>query len=83
MLSFAVGYNFDNQNLMGSSKLVQAGHAGHGRHGGGAPALCGGPMMSALILWHFLIKKKGQEKMKSMTASTSIDPLLPHNPTLG
>ena len=33
------------------------GRAGLGRHGGGAPALCGGPMMSALILWHFDLRR--------------------------
>ena len=33
---------------------------GPGRHGGGAVAMCGGPLMSALILWPFLIKKKGR-----------------------
>ena len=38
--------------------LHWAGRVGHGRHGGEAPALWGGPMMSALILWHFLIKEK-------------------------
>ena len=31
------------------------------RHGEGAPAMCGRPLMSALILWPFHIKKKGQE----------------------
>lgn len=34
---------------------------GPGRHGGGASAKCGRPLMSALILWSFPIKRKGQE----------------------
>ena len=38
---------------MGLSTLVWAGRVGHGRHGGEAPALWGGPMMSALILSPF------------------------------
>ena len=38
------------------------GRVGHGRHGGGASALCGGPLMSALTLWSFPVKRKGQEK---------------------
>ena len=46
---------------VGMPNLVRVGRAGHGRHGGGAPALCGGPLMSALTLWSFPVKRKGQE----------------------
>ena len=46
----------------GTPILHWVGCAGPGRHGGEAPALWGGPMMSALILSPFLIKKKGQIK---------------------
>ena len=37
----------------GTPTLHWVGRAGHGRHGGGAPALCAGPLMSALILSSF------------------------------
>ena len=45
---------------LGPPTLDRVGRAGHGRHGGEAPALRGGPMMSALILWSFPIKRKGR-----------------------
>ena len=45
--------------------LKLAGRVGHGRHGGEAPALRGGPMMSALTFCPFLLtgkdKKNGDE----------------------
>ena len=46
----------------GSPTLTRVGRAGHGRHGGEAPALWGGPVMSALTFWSFLVKQKGQKK---------------------
>ena len=38
---------------VGMPNTVRVGRAGHGRHGGEAPALWGGPMMSALNFWSF------------------------------
>ncbi len=46
----------------GLPTLHRAGCAGYGRHGGGAPAMCGRPLMSALILRFLLIKEKGHKK---------------------
>ena len=37
-----------SSNKPGTSKPDRVERAGHGRHGGEAPALWGGPMMSAL-----------------------------------
>ena len=34
---------------------------GPGRHGGGAVAMCGRPLMSALNFWSFCFKTKGQD----------------------
>ena len=69
---------------MGLSTLVWAGRVGHGRHGGEALALCGGPMMSALILSPFdfvesLISYQ-EERARKQTVPRSIDPKQPHKP---
>ena len=45
----------------GLPTLHRAGCAGYGRHGGGAPAMCGRPLMSALNFWSFSFKRKGQK----------------------
>ena len=45
----------------GTPTFHRVGCAGHGRHGGGAPAMCGRPLMSALNFWSFCFKTKGQE----------------------
>lgn len=46
---------------VGKPTLHRAGCADHGRHGGGAPAMCGRPLMSALN-FRFLFFKKKEEK---------------------
>ena len=53
---------------MGVPTLHRAGCAGHGRHGGGAPAMCGRPLMSALNFWSFSFKRKGQETSSHLPA---------------
>ena len=52
---------FPKPAILGTPTLTRVGSVGHGRHGGEALAMWGGPMMSALILSPFLIKEKGQE----------------------
>jgi len=59
----------------GTPTLHRVGRAGHGRHGGGAVAKCGRPLMSALTFWSFLVKQKGQE-------NAAIDATPPHKSSL-
>ena len=46
----------------GTPTLVWVGRAGRGRHGGGASAKCGCPLMSALNFWSFCFKTKGRKE---------------------
>ena len=62
MLREACGNQGIKVAKLGVPDLVRVGRAGHGRHGGGALAMCGWPLMSALILRSLLIKEKGRRK---------------------
>ena len=48
--------------VVGTPKTDRPGWArGPGRHGGGAVAMCGRPLMLALNFWSFCFKTKGQD----------------------
>jgi hypothetical protein len=46
------------QSLLGIAESPPGWARGPGRHGGGAPAMCVGPLMSVLIFRFLFIKKK-------------------------
>ena len=41
---------------VGMPNLVWVGRVGHGRHGGGALAMCGGPMIKYFVSKHIVIQ---------------------------
>ena len=61
---------------LGSPTLVWEGRVGHGRHGGEAPALWGGPMMSALNFWSFSFKRKGRKTLYFLNETGPNRPVL-------